>query len=345
MIVSAKTRLIGLIGWPVWHSFSPALHNAAAADLGLDFVYVALPVHPDDVATAVRGLPALGFRGVNVTVPHKQAVLPFLDEIEAGARAIGAVNTIVISVISGQWPVDSEQWTVDSGQWTVDSEQWPVDSEQWTVDSEQWTVDSEQSPIVNRQSKIVNLTGYNTDWSGFLADLAALDVGINGRSCLVLGAGGSARAVAYGLAQAGGQVQVLARRVEQAQQLVAEIAPHVAPSHGGGTGWLLAGDIGEMETAVTAAVAPLIINTTPLGMSPNVDSSVWPDALAFPEGSFAYDLVYNPATTRFMQQAQASGCQAANGLGMLLHQGAQAFTRFTGQEPNLEVMKEALLNI
>ncbi|MBE2225642.1 MAG: hypothetical protein IAF02_29165, partial [Anaerolineae bacterium] len=204
-------------------------------------------------------------------------------------------------------------------------------------------VNSEQSPIVNRQSKIVNLKGYNTDWTGILADLVALNVGVNGRSCLVLGAGGSARAVAYGLAQAGGQVQVLGRRIEQAQQLVDEIGPHIK-----GDGWLNAWPLGELKTAVTTKTSPLIINTTPLGMStplgvsPNVDSSVWPDDLAFPEGSFAYDLVYNPATTRFMQQAQASGCQAANGLGMLLHQGAQAFAKFTGQEPNLAVMRKAL---
>lgn len=288
MIISGKTQLIGLIGWPVSHSFSPAMHNAAAVDLGLDFVYVAMPVHPDDVVTAVRGFPALGFRGINVTVPHKQTVIPLLDETEAGAQAIGAVNTIVVNA------------------------------------------DCEKSPIST-------LSGFNTDWSGFLADLASLDVEVNGRSCLVLGAGGSARAVAYGLAQAGGQVQVLARRMEQAQQLVNEIGPHVD-----GEGWLNAWPIGELETAVSATSAPLIVNTTPLGMSPNVDTSVWPDGLAFPTGSFAYDLVYNPATTRFMQQAQTAGCQSSNGLGMLLHQGAQAFLRFTGVEPNLDVMKEAL---
>ena len=312
MIISSKTQFIGLIGWPVSHSFSPAMHNAAAADLGLDFVYVALPVAPDDVETAVRGLPALGFRGVNVTVPHKQAVMPFLDEIEAGAQAIGAVNTIVIN------------------------------NQQSTSNSQRIT--GARTSIENRQSKIVNLTGYNTDWSGFLADLAARDVDVDGRSCLVLGAGGSARAVAYGLAQAGGQVQVLARRIEQAQQLVDEIGPHTA-----GEGWLNAWPLGELETAVRATTAPLIVNSTPLGMStplgvsPHVEASVWPDNLLFPEGAFAYDLVYNPATTRFMQQAQANGRQSANGLGMLPHQGAQAFAHWTGREPDLAVMAGALV--
>lgn len=297
MNISGKTQLIGLIGWPISHSFSPAMHNAAAADLGLDVVYVAMPVHPDDIETAVRGLPSLGFRGFNITVPHKQAIMPFLHEIEAGAKAIGAVNTVVIG--------------------------------------EQFSAGSEHSSFVVRHSSF--LSGYNTDWSGFLADLASLGIEVKSRSCLVLGAGGSARAAAYGLAQAGGQVQVLARRMEQAQQLVNEISPHV-----NGNGWLNAWPIGEMETAVCATTAPLIINTTPLGMSPHIETSIWPDELAFPPGAFAYDLVYNPTTTRFMQQAQAAGCQAANGLGMLLHQGAQAFAKFTGTEPNLTVMRQAL---
>ncbi len=310
MIISAKTQLLGLMGWPVSHSFSPAMHNAAAAALGLDFVYVALPVHPDEVETAVRGLPALGFRGVNVTVPHKQAVMPFLHEIEAGAKAIGAVNTIVVN--RGQFTVDSLQFTVNSNP-------------------------SVHSPLATRHSLLATLSGSNTDWSGFLADLAGLGVAVNGRSCLVLGAGGSARAVAYGLAQAGGQVLVLARRVAQAQLLVTEIAPHVD-----GEGWLLAGDMGELETAVAAATAPLIVNTTPRGLSPHNETSPWPDDLPFPADAFAYDLVYNPAITRFMQQAQTGGCQTANGLGMLLHQGAQAFAHWTGQQPDLAVMRAAL---
>ena len=95
--IDGKTQLIGLIGWPVSHSFSPAMHNAAAAALGLNWVYLPLPVRPQDVGSALSGLSALGFRGVNITVPHKQAVMPFLDRIEDGGRVIGAVNTIHIN--------------------------------------------------------------------------------------------------------------------------------------------------------------------------------------------------------------------------------------------------------
>lgn len=278
--INGKTQLVGIVGWPVAHSFSPAMHNAAFAAAGLNWAYVPLPLHPDDVATAVTALPTLGFRGVNVTVPHKQAVIPHLQEVEAGARAIGAVNTLLF-----------------------------------------------------RNGRAA---GHNTDWSGFLADLHAQAVDVNGRDCLVLGAGGSARAVVYALAREGGRVQVLARRVIQAQQLVADLGPHLAGAA------VQARDLAELATAAAGASAPLIVNTTPLGMAPDVDRSVWPEDLPFPSGAFVYDLVYNPAQTQFMRQAQAAACRTANGLGMLLHQGAQAFALWTGREPELAVMRRAL---
>jgi shikimate dehydrogenase len=291
-VINGRTQLIGLIGWPVAHSFSPAMHNAAAAAAGLDYVYVPLPVRPEDVAMAVPALPTLGFRGVNVTIPHKQAVMPLLDEVDPAAAAIGAVNTIVVE---------------------------------------------NKSRGAGEQGRMV---GYNTDWSGFLADLAVLGVSVKGRDCLVLGAGGSARAVAYGLASAGGQVQVLARRSEQARQLVTDLIPCLrAITH---EGWLTSWPITELGTAVSATTAPLIVNTTPLGMSPNIESSPWPNALPFPKDAFVYDLVYNPRQTKLMQQAQAAGCGVSNGLGMLVHQGALAFQLWTGVMPDVDVMRQAI---
>jgi len=271
--------LTGLIGWPVSHSFSPAMHNAALAVLGLNWVYVPLPVPPDRVGDAVRGLPALGFQGVNVTVPHKQAVMPFLDEISPAAQAIGAVNTILVEQESGR------------------------------------------------------LLGFNTDWRGFLADLVAKEVEVNGRHCLVLGAGGSARGIVYALFQAGGRVLLLARRPEQAHQLAADL----------GNGFVEEiRPFAELESTAAQTKAPLIINTTPLGMSPHVNGSPWPDDVPVPAGSFVYDLVYNPPETRLMRQALDAGCHACNGLGMLLRQGAISFALWTGSDPDLSVMQEAL---
>ena len=279
MNIDGKTQLIGLIGWPVSHSFSPAMHNAALAALGLNWIYVPLPVHPANIAGALRGLPALGFRGVNVTVPHKQAVMPFLHEISPAARAIGAVNTILVDQENGR------------------------------------------------------LSGSNTDWRGFLADLAALEVELDGRACLVLGAGGSARGIVYGLNQAQGRVVIMARRVEQARQLAADMGEEsvqtIRPLE----------QLGEVAAELNA---PLIINTTPLGMSPNFEGSPWPDEVPIPAGSFVYDLVYNPIETRLMRQAAAAGCRTSNGLGMLLRQGAASLSLWTGLEPDLAIMKEAL---
>ncbi|KAA3664871.1 MAG: shikimate dehydrogenase [Chloroflexi bacterium] len=295
--IDGKTQLIGLFGWPLSHTFSPAMHNAAAAAAGLNWVYVPLPVHPDDVETAVSALPALNFRGVNITVPHKQAVMPFLDEIETGAEAIGAVNTIV----------------VERG----------INNQQSTINNQQLT----------RKARLV---GYNTDWSGFLVDLESVGVDVAGRDCLILGAGGSARAVAYGLATKGARVMLLARRVAQAEEVVARLRPFFP------NGRLQAESLANLADSVQRQDAPLIVNSTPLGMSPHVDGSPWPKDLPFPKGTFVYDLIYNPQQTKLMQQAQTAGCQAENGLGMLVHQGATAFHLWTGQQPDTKIMRKAI---
>lgn len=281
LTLNAKTQLIGLLAWPITHSLSPQMHNAAAQALGLNWVYLPLPVRPENVATAVAGLAALGFRGVNVTVPHKQAVMPHLDEITEGAQAIGAVNTIKVGA-DGQ------------------------------------------------------LSGYNTDWSGFMADLVALDVDVNGRDCIVLGAGGSARAVAFGLARAGGQVQILARKLDQAIDLVSDLVPYIDDAA------LMARPLQALKNVIAATKQPFIVNTTPVGMLNTPNASIWPDDLPFPDGAFVYDLIYNPAETRFLQQAKAAGVPVQNGLPLLLRQGAESFEIWTGQTPDLSVMEQAI---
>jgi shikimate dehydrogenase len=293
MGIGGKTRLTGLIGWPVSHSLSPAMHNAAAAALGIDWVYLPLPVRPADLEAAVRGLSALGFAGVNVTIPHKKTVVAYLDELDNTAQAIGAVNTILVQ------PGDER----------------------------------------------IRLTGYNTDAAGFLADLAKHGVDITGRDCLILGAGGSARAVAYALATEGGRVQVLARREKQARQLVADLAPHLftkkLPDRPVPVP-LKARSLPELPLAAHQTTAALIVNTTPVGMPPDLDQSIWPDGLVFPAGAFVYDLVYNPAETKLIRQALSSGCRATNGLGMLVHQGALSFQLWTGHKPDVSRMTAAI---
>ena len=273
--ISGKTTLLGLLGYPVSHSFSPAMHNAAATELGLDYAYVPLPVHPGQLGSAVAGLKALGFRGVNVTIPHKQAVMAHLDHINEAAQTIGAVNTIVIEADG-------------------------------------------------------TTTGHNTDWSGFLADLEAKAGNVSGRPCVVLGAGGSARAVVYALSTRNCPIHIYARRLEQAQTLAALAANCQAHS--------------LSELAQSQLAAPIIVNTTPIGMHPHINQSPWPDQCPMLDGAFVYDLVYNPATTLLNKQASAAGCGTSSGLGMLLLQGAHAFELWTGQAPDLAVMRQALVD-
>lgn len=281
MPINGQTMLVGVIGWPVSHSLSPAMHNAAAAALGLDLAYVPLPVATTEVGAAVRGLRALGFLGANVTIPHKQAVLPLLDEVDDAARAIGAVNTIAV--------------------------------------------------------RAGRLWGTNTDWSGFLADLQALEVDVTGKRALVLGAGGSARAVVYALATAGAAVTVLARHLPAAEQLAADLQPHLPA----GTPILCR----PLARAAAETAADLIVNTTPLGMTPHVHGCPWPDGVPLPAGAFVYDLVYAPPHTRLLQMAEEGQNPCANGLGMLLRQGAQAFQLWTGREPDLAVMAAAVAEV
>lgn len=313
MEISGKTRLIGLMGWPVAHSFSPRMHNAAARALGLDLVYVPLPVRPGAVAAAVRGLRALGFLGANVTIPHKETVIAFLDEVTPAARAIGAVNTITIGASAFTRGEELPQTTADD-----------------RIARPQITIPAPQSPISNLQP----LKGDNTDWQGFLADLADRGVAVAGRTCVILGAGGGARAVAYGLAQEGGRAEIHARRPAQAQALISSLAPHLPEGALAARPWTARA---QVESGA------LIVNTTPVGMHPDEGESPWPEGAPFPKDGFVYDLIYNPAETRLMARAAAAGCRTANGLGMLLHQGALAFEVWTGIRPEIEIMKSAMI--
>lgn len=280
---TGKTKTVGVIGWPVSHSVSPTMHNAAFTALGLEWCYVPLPVPTDPtdrIGEAVRGLRALGLRGANVTVPHKQAVMPYLDWLTPAAQAIGAVNTI-------------------------------------------------------RVEEDGKLSGDNTDVRGFVADLRDHGVDPAGKRALVLGAGGSARAIVYGLAEAGClSITILNRTVEKAHDLAMEMRARFPFCR-------LSGHAMPDEIAVLAKEAHLIVNCTSLGMTPRVEGLPWDEGVAFRSGQVVYDLVYNPPQTRLLQKATNDGAQAIGGLGMLIWQGALAFERWTGQLPPVAVMREA----
>jgi shikimate dehydrogenase len=271
---------LGLIGYPLGHSLSPQLHAAALQVCALKGDYSLFPISSDDtqglkdLLTRVR---SGEIQGLNVTIPHKQNVMQFLDELTPTAQSIGAVNTIYF-----------------------------------------------------RENGLI---GDNTDAPGFLADLKRifnLSSFILPSSALVLGAGGSARAVVYALLNEGWEVTVAARSMEQAQQLVNSFM-----------GYQLRITDFTLSNIELSNIA-LIVNTTPLGMTPNIDQSPWPENLPFPPHAAIYDLVYNPRETKLVKDACSQGLSAITGLGMLIEQAALSFETWTGYKPSCEAMLAAV---
>lgn len=277
---------LGLIGYPLAHTLSPQIHAAALRACGLDGDYSLFPIPPEDreglretLARARSGEIA----GLNVTIPHKQSVIPLLDELTPAARAIGAVNTIY--------------------------------------------------------ARGETLIGENTDAPGFMADLERFLAGrqppIERRAlAIVLGAGGAARAAAWGLIRSGWKVAFAARRVEQAESLANRC---------------LADAKAELRAVPLEAEAlrpllrecGLIVNATPVGMFPNTGASPWPEALPFPTEAAVYDMVYRPRETRLIREARLAGVRAESGLGMLVEQAARAFECWTGRPAPRRAMFEA----
>ena len=279
---------LGLTGGALGHSLSPKLHGAALRSTGLAGEYRLYPIPPFPEGQAamlalLNRLRSGELLGLNVTIPHKQNVIPFLDELTPAARAIGAVNTI----------------------------------------------------CVRRDNHLV---GDNTDAAGFFSDLQrfapfpSLPSSFipEGPSSLILGAGGSAHAIVYALAQAGWNVYVAARRLEQAQALVASLS----------TGKTMITAI-PLDAEAYSRQVSLVVNTTPVGMFPNSQASPWPEATPFPTGAFIYDLVYNPAETQLVRAARAAGLRAANGLGMLIEQAILGFEIWTGRRPSRQALWQA----
>lgn len=262
---------VGVIGWPIEHSISPQMHNAAFQAVGLtDWFYDKIAIPPDIVGHSLRTLrDEGGYIGLNVTVPHKQAVMEHVQP-DAIARALGAANTIDFR----------------------------------------------------------DNTATNTDVAGLVDDLVAHDVALDGENVIVLGAGGAARAAVYGLTRAGANVTVVNRTREKAQMMLADLT--------------MSAGIRTVSVKSAAEAAQnnisLIVNCTPVGMWPRIEANPWPEDVPFSRGVTVYDMIYRPKQTRLMQLAEAHGGRAIDGLGMLVRQGAAAFTMWTGIDAPVEVM-------
>lgn len=284
-----KDYHFGLLGYPLEHSFSPLLHQVALESLGLRGSYDLFPISPmpegrQEMKDLLKLMRLGSLHGLNVTIPHKISIIPYLDGLSPAAQRIGAVNA-----------------------------------------------------ILRKGNKLV---GANYDCPAFMSDLnfhlyRAGDESMSdhsSRRALLLGAGGSARAVAYGLLKGGWQVLVAARRLEQAQALACAFKQFPQQRA------CLLEDLANQNLEDFR----LIVNATPLGMYPDISTSAWPERLVFPSQALVYDLVYNPPETNLMAAARNSGLPAANGLGMLARQAALSFRAWTGLAPDWKAMYRTL---
>lgn len=272
MNIDGKTKIYGIIGNPVSHSLSPAMHNAAFRELSENSVY--LPFRVEDVEAALTGLSGLNVHGVSVTIPHKEEVIKYLDEIDPVAGKIGAVNTI----------------------------------------------------IVTREGGEKKLCGSNTDWLGANRAIEQkLDPA--GKSIVILGAGGSARAVGFGLLEVGADIRLCSRTESRGRALAEDL----------GCPWV-------SLSAANSLAGDALVNATSVGMDPGAGES--PVAEQVLENfSVVMDIVYAPLETRLLREARRSGCQVINGLEMLLYQGVAQFELWTGRKAPIGTMRKTLYRL
>lgn len=253
MKTTQKTVLCGILLHPASHTRSPAMHAAAYEELGIDAAYLAFDVPPQDLHSAVAGLRAVGARQLSVSIPHKESILGLLDSVDATAREIGAVNT-----------------------------------------------------VVNRAGR---LEGSNTDWLGAVTALEQRG-SLMGKHAVVLGAGGTARALVYGLRRRGADVSVLNRTPARASRLAREFdVQRTGPIE----------RLGDLDHHV-------LVNTTSVGLGGD-ESPVDPSWLR--PGTTVLDAVYVPENTRLLRDARAAGAHTISGKWMLIHQAVAQLEAWT----------------
>ncbi len=263
--ITAATRLCGIVLHPAGHTRSPAMHNAAFAAAGVDAAYIAFDVPPDDLPDAIAGVRALGLAQIAVSIPHKEAVIDLIDDVDDEAHRIGAVNT-----------------------------------------------------VTRREDRLV---GSNTDWIGSNRALER-ETQLAGKRAVVLGAGGAARAVVFGLIERGAEVHVLNRTVDRAERLAQQLGAKGA---------------GAIED-LTGLDHDILVNTTSVGLRSD-DSPV--PAAALRAGSVVMDAVYDPETTRLLRDAADRGARPLGGKWMLIYQAAAQFETWTEREAPIEVLERA----
>ncbi len=277
--ISGHTRVLCVIGYPIEHSMSPIMHNAVIRELKLNYIYLAFKVSPNNLNLAVKGFRAFNIKGINVTLPFKQKIMNYLDDIDPIAQKIGAVNAI----------------KNDNG----------------------------------------NLSGRNTDAEAAKNALINAGYTTSGKNLLILGAGGAARALTYILAEDINKIIIANRTEKRAIKLAKELKKNFSIKVEGKRN-----SISVLKEE--SKKADILINTTPVGMYPSVEKSPIP-AEFLHKDLIVYDIVYNPLETKLMKDATKIGCNTIGGLDMLVNQGALAFEWWTNKKPNIDLMKNKII--
>ena len=282
-MINGDTGLVGLLGNPVRHSLSPAMHNAGLQALQLNWSYLALPCASENLKEVLQGLRAVNCRGLNVTIPHKQDVAELCQELSPLAKRLGAVNTLI--------PLDSGGWH-----------------------------------------------GTNTDVEGFLTPLGEQSSWQNCHG-VIIGCGGSARAIAAGLQSLRlASITVIGRRQEALDAFIADLQRNDAP--------LTACLQSSPDLASLMKRADLVVNTTPVGMAQHGDAQAFPLGEAIwshlQDSAMLYDLVYTPRPTAWLRWGQSRGHRCIDGLEMLVQQGAASLRLWSDRnDVPVETMRRA----
>ncbi len=264
--IDQYTKLYGVIGYPVRHSLSPIMHNAAFKARNINAVYLAFQVK--DIKRCIEGIKGLGISGLSITIPHKEKIIKYLDDIDDVAIKIGAVNT-----------------------------------------------------VVNKHERLI---GYNTDGMGAVSAIED-KTSIKEKRVLLVGAGGAARAIGFLLKKRGADIFIVNRSPERGQALAKFLKGR----------FISLKEAKEMDIHV-------LINTTPLGMVPDINDSPVPEELLKPE-MVVMDIIYNPLETMLLKMAKRRHCIIIPGIEMFLQQGVEQFRLWTGVEPPLAIMRTVVL--
>ncbi|NLL70126.1 MAG: shikimate dehydrogenase [Epulopiscium sp.] len=281
--ITGATSIFGVLGYPIQHSLSPLIHNQLASELNHDLVYVPFPVSPETLEKAIEGAWALEIQGLNVTIPHKESVIPYLVHVDSFAMKMGAVNTL--------------------------------------------------------KRTAQGYEGYNTDGMGLLQSLTKHRITLKGKTMMILGSGGAARAAAImGASQGVRQIWIVNRTIEHAEKLLKDVKQFYSIE-------VEVCSWDQLKNIENMPSIDLCIQTTPIGMYPYAQMTPIDDPNFFSHIQTAVDLIYNPLETQFLSLAKQAGCNIINGLEMLVFQGIKAYELWKECTISLDLQEKVLKNM